>query len=46
MGFLREILRRPANEKPYLLIPVGYPADGATVPRILKKGLGDVMIVR
>lgn len=46
MGFLREILGRPVNEKPYLLIPVGYPAEGATVPRIRKKDLGDVMIVR
>ena len=29
MGFLNRILGRPAHEKPYLLIPVGYPADGA-----------------
>lgn len=46
MGFLREILERPANEKPYLLIPVGYPADGATVPAITKKDLAEIMIVR
>src|SRR5262249_2636263 len=34
MGFLSEILKRPKNEKPYLLVPVGYPADGVTVPDI------------
>lgn len=46
MGFLAEILERPKNERPYLLIPVGYPADGATVPAIDKKPIGEVMIVR
>jgi nitroreductase len=42
MGFLSEILGRPANEKPYLLIPVGYPAGDAVVPRLTKKKVGDV----
>ena len=46
MGFLREILGRPKNEKPYLLIPVGYPAEGCVVPEITKKPLGDVMLER
>lgn len=46
MGFLREILERPVNEKPYLLIPVGYPAEGATVPRIRKKELAEVLVLR
>ncbi len=46
MGFLREILGRPKNEKPFLLVPVGYPAEGCRVPDIRKKPLGDVMIVR
>lgn len=41
MNFLREILQRPANEKPYLLIPVGYPADDCTVPDIRKMPLED-----
>lgn len=45
MGFLNKILNRPKNEKPYLLIPVGYPAEGATVPRITKKPLSDVLEV-
>ncbi len=39
MGFLRKLLGRPANEKPYLLIPVGYPAPDCTVPDIPKKPL-------
>jgi len=44
MGFLNRILNRPAHEKPYLLIPVGYPADGAQVPVIFKKPLDEVMV--
>jgi nitroreductase len=43
MGFLAKILDRPRNEKPFLLIPVGYPAEGVTVPRITKKALSVVM---
>ena len=46
MGFLRDILRRPRNEKAYVLIPVGYPAEGCRVPDIGKKTLSDVMIVK
>jgi hypothetical protein len=42
MGFLSEILGRSSNEKPFLLLPVGYPADGAEVPDISKKGLDDI----
>jgi iodotyrosine deiodinase len=38
MGFLQRILNRPDNERPYLLIPVGYPKDGTTVPNIKRKG--------
>jgi len=34
---LSEILKRPKNEKPYLLVTVCYPADGAKVPNITKK---------
>jgi iodotyrosine deiodinase len=45
MGFLSQILHRPKNEKPYLLIPVGYPAEGAKVPNIEKKALEVVMEV-
>ncbi|MCO6438413.1 MAG: nitroreductase family protein [Phycisphaerae bacterium] len=39
MRFLREILGRPSNEKPFLLIPVGFPAVDCTVPDIPKKPL-------
>jgi nitroreductase len=39
MKFLRDICRRPENEKPILLIPVGYPATDATVPDLPKKPL-------
>ncbi|MBM2841131.1 MAG: nitroreductase [Bacteroidetes bacterium] len=43
MNFLREILQRPANEIPYLLIPVGYPKEGTTVPDIQRKPLHEIM---
>ena len=42
MGFLNEILGRPANEKPFLLLVVGYPADDAQVPDIAKKRLEEI----
>jgi len=44
MGFLSSILGRPKNEKPYLLIPVGYPAPGAVVPAITKKTLDEIRL--
>jgi nitroreductase len=44
MGFLASILGRPKNEKPYLLIPVGYPAPDAVVPQITKKSLDEIRI--
>ncbi len=37
MAFLNKILDRPANEKPFLLLVTGYPADGALVPDITRK---------
>ena len=43
MRFLNEILERPANERPYILFPVGYPAEGCTVPDITKKPLDQVV---
>lgn len=46
MGFLREILDRPRNEKAFLLIPAGYPAAGCQVPEITKKKLDEVMLLR
>ena len=45
MGFLSEILNRPANEKPFLLIPVGYPVDDTQVPVLEKKSFEEVATV-
>lgn len=42
MGFLNDLLGRPANERPFLLLVVGYPAECATVPRITKKRLDEI----
>ncbi|MCG8326996.1 MAG: nitroreductase family protein [Chitinophagales bacterium] len=44
MNFLQEILGRPKNERPFLLIPVGYPAEGVQVPNIDRKPKGQVLI--
>ena len=46
MGFLSSILDRPKNERPFVLIPVGFPAADATVPEIAKKTIAQVMKVR
>ncbi len=46
MGFLSEVLGRPANERPFLLIPIGYPADGCQVPALERKSLDQVRIRR
>lgn len=43
MQFLKKILMRPENESPFLLIPVGYPAEGATVPDIRRKNAEEVI---
>jgi nitroreductase len=42
MRFLNEILGRPSFERPYLILVVGYPADGTQVPAIKKKNLAEV----
>jgi len=42
MNFLSKILKRPANERPFLLIPVGYPAEETFVPKLKRKGLENV----
>ena len=46
MKFLRDLLGRPENERPFVLIPVGLPADGAMVPDISRKSLADVLVTR
>jgi iodotyrosine deiodinase len=42
MGFLNEILKRPVNEKPFLILVTGYPAEGVRVPDIKKKSLDEI----
>ena len=42
MGFLNEILGRPDNERPFLLLVVGYPAENVKVPDISKKSLDEI----
>lgn len=44
MNFLMKVLNRPANERPFLLIPVGYPAKDAVVPDIQRKPPEDVIV--
>lgn len=46
MGFLRDLLGRPANEKAFLIMPVGYPAPDARVPDLVRKPLDQVAIWR
>jgi len=46
MRFLNEICERPAEERPYLIMPVGYAAPDATVPRLGRKPLTEVMILQ
>lgn len=43
MGFLREVLGRPENERPFLLIPVGFPQADCEVPDITRKPLSEVL---
>jgi len=45
MGFLREILGRPESERPFLLLPVGYPAEDATVPDLERKRFDEIAVV-
>jgi len=42
MGFLRDLLERPKHEHAMLLLPIGYPAEGARVPDLRRKGLEEV----
>ena len=45
MGFLNKILKRPLNEKPVLLIPVGYPAQDTKIPNLKKKTFSKVSTI-
>ena len=44
MGFLTKLLRRPENEKPFLLMPIGYPAADARVPDLHRKPLDEISV--
>ena len=44
MKFLNELLERPSNERPFLILVVGYPAEDAQVPLITKKGLEEISV--
>jgi iodotyrosine deiodinase len=45
MAFLSRILARPKSERPFVLFPIGYPAEGCRVPRLRRKSLDEVMVV-
>ena len=44
MNFLSKILNRPENEKPFLLIPVGYPAEECWVPDLKRKDISEICV--
>ncbi len=44
MRFLNKILKRSPNERPFLILVVGYPSKGVKVPRITKKSLGEIAV--
>lgn len=46
MGFLNDILERPENERPFLLLVAGYPAEDARVPDISRKELNEIAVFR
>ena len=46
MAFLRDLLRRPVNERAMLIMPVGYPEPGAQVPDLARKELGQISVWR
>lgn len=45
MGFLKKVLNRPEHERPFVVIPVGYPADDCVVPDLKRKALSEIMVV-
>ncbi len=42
MNFLTKLLGRPSNERPFVMLPIGYPADGCLVPQLRRKSLDEV----
>jgi len=45
MGFMSKILNRPENERPYLLIPIGYPGQNCEVPELKRKSFEEVSVI-
>ncbi|NEA35863.1 nitroreductase family protein [Streptomyces sp. SID13031] len=45
MAFLNQVLARPSTERPYILFPVGYPADDCEVPALDRKPLAEALVV-
>jgi nitroreductase len=46
MGFLNEIFERPVTERPYILFPVGYPAENCEVPDLVRKPLDQILLIK
>lgn len=46
MAFLTALLGRPGNEKPFVLLPIGYPAADCEVPELTRKPLAELLIER
>ncbi|CAB4669660.1 MAG: nitroreductase family protein [Actinobacteria bacterium] len=46
MGFLNEIFERPVTERPYILFPVGYPAENCEVPDLVRKPLDQILLLK
>jgi nitroreductase len=44
MAFLTRLLDRPANERPFILFPVGYPAEGTVVPKLERKTIDEIRV--
>ena len=45
MAFLTTLLGRPENERPFAMLPIGYPADDCVVPDLIRKPLDEVLVV-
>lgn len=46
MNFLREVLGRPEHERPYMVIPMGYPSEDCTVPDLERKALDEISVFK
>jgi hypothetical protein len=44
MAFLRRLLGRPENERPFVMFPIGHPLPGLLVPDLRRKSLSDVFV--